>query len=249
MSRIFKSNYVKIGTPKPIKANMPPIVKPEIHKAEDEASKKAKEEEKANSIIEDAKELYLKIIEEANFEAKRIMEQAASEKEEKEAAAAEDGYREGYNSGYSEGINQAQTMINQAMEIKTQLDKRYGEILREAEGQIIELVLEIANKVIGQELTQNSEVVMSLIKQSIVKCTFKDKLTVRVSEEDYDYVNSNKEKIVMLTEGINDLEIYCDKALPKGGCIVETPSGEINAGINVQMKEIEKAFEYLIRNE
>jgi flagellar biosynthesis/type III secretory pathway protein FliH len=53
----------------------------------------------------------------------------------------------------------------------------------------------------------------------------------------------------MLTQGINELEIICDKALQKGSCIVETPAGEVNSGLSVQMNEIERAFEYLLRNE
>lgn len=248
MSRIFKSNYVKVGTPKPIKSNTPPVIKTETHKLTD-AEMKLAAEDQANNIIEDAKELYLRIIEEANIEAKRILDQASQDKEVLQATAGEDGYRDGFNAGYAEGITQAQDIINQATELKEQLDERNEELYREAEVQIVDLVLEISNKVLGQELTQNDEVIMSLIRQAISKSAFKDELKIRVSEEDYEYVNTNKEKIVMLTEGINNLEIYCDKALPKGGCVVETTAGEINAGINVQMKEIKKAFEYLMRNE
>lgn len=248
MSRIFKSNYIKIGTPKAIKSNVSIPVKQEIAIAS-ETSLGFNDEEQANNIIEDAKELYLKIIEEANFEAKRIIDAAHAEKEAIQAAAGDNGYKEGFDTGYTEGLNQAQNIIMKAEEIKQQLDDRNSCIYKAAENEIIELVLEISKKVIGQELTQNNEVMMSLIKQAINKCTFKDKLTIRVSDDDFNYVNDNKERIMMLTEGINDIEIYCDKALTKGSCIVETPSGEINAGIDIQMKEITNAFEYLLRNE
>lgn len=248
MSRIFKSNYIKIGTPKAIRSNVPVDVKHELA-ITSEGALEINAEEQANNIIEDAKELYLKIIEEANFEAKRIIDNAQEEKEMLQATAGDNGYKDGFNTGYTEGVNQGQEIIMKAEELKQQLDDRNLSIYKEAENEIMELVIDISKKVIMQELTQNKEVMMSLIKQSINKCTFKDKLTIRVSEDDFNYVNSNKERIIMLTEGINDLEIYCDKALTKGSCMVETPSGEINAGIDVQMKEIIKAFEYLIRNE
>ncbi|MGB7604247.1 MAG: FliH/SctL family protein [Lutisporaceae bacterium] len=248
MSRIFKSNYIKIGTPKAIRSNVPIDVKHELA-ITSEVALEINAEEQANNIIEDAKELYLKIIEEANFEAKRIIDNAQEEKEMLQATAGDNGYKDGFNTGYTEGVNQGHEIIMKAEELKQQLDDRNVSIYKEAENEIMELVIDISKKVIMQELTQNKEVMMSLIKQSINKCTFKDKLTIRVSEDDFNYVNSNKERIIMLTEGINDLEIYCDKALTKGSCIVETPSGEINAGIDVQMKEIIKAFEYLIRNE
>jgi flagellar assembly protein FliH len=248
LSRIFKSNYVKIGTPKHIKSNTPavikieepiPVVEPQVEDLE----------EKANSIIDDAKNMYLRIIDEANTEAQKILEEAQRERENIYSISAEQGYNEGHNAGYTEGTNQASNIIQQAAELKLMLDERRNQMYKEAEAELMEMVLDISKKIIGDELTQNPDVILSLIRQAIAKCAFKEKLVIRVSEQDYDYVKDNRDRIIMLAEGINDLEIYCDKALAKGSCIVETSSGEINSGVNVQFNEIQKAFEYLIRNE
>lgn len=248
LSRIFKSNYVKIGTPKHIKSNTPPVEKP-VEEKTIEVHQATSLEEKANSIIEDAKQMYLRIIDEANYEAQRILEEAQNEREAIHVMASEQGYQEGYHAGYAEGLSNADAIIEQATELKQQLDDRAERMYREAESEFMSMVLDITRKVIGEELTQNPDVSLSLIKQALAKCAFKSKLTIRVSDEDFDYVNANKDKIIMLTEGINDLEVLCDKALSKGSCIVETTSGEINAGIDVQMNEIQKAFEYMMRNE
>lgn len=248
MSKIFKSNYVKIGTPKHVKSNTPPVMKVE-EPTITPGIKKQSAEELASTIIDDAKQMYLRIIEEANHEAQNILDAANQQKEAIQAEAANQGYSDGYNSGYSEGLNQAESFVQQSMTIRDDLDQRRAAMYAEAETEVMELVLDIAQKVIGQELTLNQEVIFSLIKQALEKCAFKDKLTIRVSSDDFDYTNSIKDRIVALTEGINELEVLCDKALSKGSCIVETDSGEINAGINVQMKEVKKAFEYMMRNE
>jgi len=239
---------VKIGTPKHIKSNTPVIRKIEAPKPLDVSQIEDLEEE-ATNIIEDAKKMYLRIIEEANIEAQKILETANQEREEIHLNSAEQGNAEGYASGLAQGLNQAEGIIQQAAELKLQLDERSKRIYKEAEIEIMEMVLDIARKVIGEELTQNADVLVSLIKKALDKCAFKEKLSIRVSELDYDYVIDNKDRIVILTEGINDLEILCDKALKKGSCIVETQAGEINSGITVQLNEIEKAFEYLMRNE
>lgn len=249
MSRIFKSNYVKIGTPKHIKSNTPPVVAKKEEKPVIEETPGLSAEEQADNIIEDAKEMYLKIVEEANAEAQRILDYAQNEKEAIHANAYEEGYREGLNNGYSDGMSQAENMIQEAADIKNSLDERSNQMYRAAELELMTMVLDIAQKVIGEELKLNPEVVISLIKQALAKTAFKSKLAIRVAEQDYEYVNNNKDRIVMLTEGINDLEICCDKALPKGSCIVETESGEINAGVSVQMNELQRAFENLMRNE
>lgn len=239
---------MKIGTPKHIKSSTPVIRKIEVPKPLD-ASQIEDLEEEATNIIDDAKKMYLRIIEEANLEAQKILETANQEREEIHLNSAEQGNAEGYATGLAQGLNQAEAIIQQAAELKLQLDERNKRIYKEAEIEIMEMVLDIARKVIGEELTQNPDVLISLIKKALEKCAFKEKLAIRVSEQDYDYVLDNKDRIVILTEGINDLEILCDKALKKGSCIVETQAGEINSGITVQLNEIEKAFEYLMRNE
>lgn len=239
---------MKIGIPKHIKSNTPVIRKIEEPKHIDVSQIKDLEEESAN-IIEDAKKMYLRIIEEANLEAQKILETANREREEIHLNSAKKGNAEGYASGQAKGLNQAEAIIQQAAELKLKLDERSKSIYKEAEIEIMEMVLDIARKVIGEELTQNPDILVSLIKKALDKCAFKEKLSIRVSEHDYDYVNENKDRIVILTEGINDLEILCDKALKMGSCIVETQAGEINSGITVQLNEIEKAFEYLMRNE
>lgn len=239
---------MKVGTPKHIKSNTP-IIKKIIEPKPSDVSKIEDLEQEATNIIDDAKKMYLRIIEEANLEAQRILETACQEREVIHLNSAEQGNAEGYASGLEEGLYKAEAIIQQAAELKLQLDERNKTIYKDAEIEIIEMVLDISRKVIGEELTQSPDVLFSLIRKALDKCTFKEKLSIRVSEQDYDYVNDNKDRIVMLTEGINDLEILCDKALLKGSCIVETQAGEINSGITVQLNEIEKAFEYLMRNE
>jgi flagellar assembly protein FliH len=248
LSRIFKSNYVKIGTPKHIKSSTPVAKIIEEPKPIDIPQTEDLEEEAAN-IVDDAKEMYLKIIEEANLEAQQIVDIANQERQKIHLNAAEQGSAEGYAAGFEQGLSQAESIIQQAAELKLQLDERNKRIYKEAENEIMELVLDISRKVLGEELTQNPDILISLINKALDKCTFKEKLSIRVSEQDYDYVNDNKDRIVMLTEGINDLEILCDRALKAGSCIVETQAGEIDSGITVQINEIEKAFEYLMRNE
>lgn len=239
---------MKVGFPKHIKSNTPIIQKVEEPNFI-EVTHIENLEEEATNIIEDAKNMYLRIIDEANAEAQRILDSANQEREEIHLNSAEQGNAEGYAYGLAQGKNQAEAIIQQAAELKMQLDERNKQIYKEAEIEIMEMVLDIARKVIGEELTQNSDVLISLIKKALDKCAYKEKLSIRVSEQDYDFVNQNKDRIVILTEGINDLEIICDKALKAGSCVVETQAGEINSGITVQLNEIEKAFEYLIRNE
>ena len=251
MSKVYKSRNISIGIPKHIVH----VFRTEVNKAEEcetisnDDNNVVDEEEYANSIVEDAKQMYLKIIEEANAEARRTMEAAEEEARSLLSSSREEGYKEGYESGYLEGKNEAQSIIDEASEIKTFLDMRRESLYREAEEQIVDLVLSISKKVIGQELSQNRETLLSLVNQALQKCAFKNKLVLKISPLDYDFIKENKYRICKMVEGISDIDIVSDLSLPQGSCIIETPSGEINSSIEVQYNEIKKIFTYLLRNE
>lgn len=251
MSKIYKSTHVSMGAPKSV-VN---IFKTEVKPNSDEVvlvydtSNEEGITETANSIIEDAKQMYLKIIEEANSEAQSIAAAAAMEARELKSAASENGYKEGYETGYVEGRMEAQSIINDAAEIRDFLDTRKEDLYMQAEEQVVQLILELSKKVIGEELTQNKESLLSLVNQALQKCAFKKKLILRISPQDSAFIIENKDRICMMVEGISDIDIVPDLSLNQGSCIIETPSGEINSGIDVQIKEIERIFNYLLRYE
>lgn len=249
MSKVYKSGFVSIGAPKPIVNNFEELKKTEAKADHAEESVYLSSDEHANSIIEDAKQMYLKIIEEANAEAQGIMEAAEKEAQKLMADSREKGYMEGCESGFAEGRKEAQAIIDEAVEIREFLDDRKECIFREAEEQVLELVLSIARKVIGDELTQNKEAILSLVNMALQKCAFKKKLVLKVSNQDLDFLLDNKKRICMMVEGISDIDIEPDFSLAQGSCIIETPSGEINSGIDVQISEVERIFTYLLRNE
>jgi len=114
---------------------------------------------------------------------------------------------------------------------------------------MVQLVLDIAKKVISDELTQNKEAILSLVKKALQKCAFKKMLVLKVSPLDFDFILENKGRICMMVEGISDIEIVSELSLDQGSCIIETPSGEINSSMDIQIKEIEKIFTYILRNE
>ena len=162
MSKIYKSRNVLIGAPKHIVnvfRNETKIIK-ENNEAKENDDNTAYEEEYANSIIEDAKQMYLSIIEEANAEARRIVEAAEAEAVQLLSSSRDNGYKEGYESGYMEGKNAANSIVDEASEIKAFLDSRRDSLYKEAEEQILDLVMSISEKVIGQELSQNREAIL-----------------------------------------------------------------------------------------
>lgn len=236
--------------PKPL-INTVEKIKPQIVKndedTEDIANANASDE--YDRIIREAREMYARIIEEANEEAKRIIEEKHAEIEKLKTTELEEAYNKGFSKGYEEAKAKTSEIIKEAQDIKMFLEDRKDSIYREAEEEIIELILDSVKKIIGDELQQNKDIIISQIKIALEKCTYRDKVTIKVSSEDYPNVLVKKNIIESLVEGISELEIIEDKFLKKGDCIVDTPSGEVNSSIKLQLEQLEKAFYFALRNE
>lgn len=248
MFKIYKAEKVNLGEPKPIKHANIKLISSMGDKRELKKEDKSRNE-MADDIIEQAKLLYADIINEANNEAIKLIEVANKDIEKKKKEEFNRAYKEGLESGYKDGKEKANSIIEQAITIKDFLEKRKEEIFKESEKEIIHLVIDSVKKLVGQELSLNNEIIISLIKKALEKSTYKNSISIRVSTEDYIYVLNNKDLIKSLVEGVSDIDIIEDKFLKKGDCILDTPGGQINTSIQLQIKELEAAFIYALGNE
>ena len=254
MFKLYKAEKVNIGEPKPIKHTELKLVQSK-KKGNDMQTNESSDGNISHvsvdtpDVIKEAKLLYAEIIDEANAEAIKILENAKEEIEKRKKEECEKAYQEGFEKGYHEGKLEADSIITQAMEVKSHLEDRKNEIFKESEEELINIVIEASKKIIGQELQQNNEAIISLIKQALDKSAFKNNISIKVSSEDYKYVLENKEFIESLVEGVSEIDIIEDKFLLKGDCIIDTPGGQVNSSAQLQMEELEKAFLFVLRNE
>lgn len=255
-SKIFKSNEISLGEPVQIKipANFQAIkmaYKLDVKSDSEAYEKKALKLEKSNSknieeIIQGAKNESESIIKAAEIKAQKMIEAAEKQVNERiqaiEEEARQKGFEKGYEQGYQEAKKMYEDLISEAELIREQANIEYNKIMSEIEADAIELVMDIARKVIGEEITLNKEHLIYLASEALGKSSNRDNIVLKVSTQDYDYLVDNKEKLLSMVEGVGNLDIKRDPALKTGDCIVETPYGSIDAGVETKLMKIEEAF-------
>lgn len=175
-----------------------------------------------------------RIIQEAENEADRIRDEAAKVLAEVEGAR-ETAKKEGFLEGRDEGMAQA-------TEIITKFESLKEEFYNKAEPEIISLVMEIAEKVIGRMVQDHREAIVSIVKQA-VDSALGDRVTIRLNPEDHKKVQP---QIKELQEGLDKsrrLVFKEDDSISAGGCVVETEVGMIDAQLETQLRAIRKALE------
>lgn len=211
-----------------------------VKKAEEAAFAEVKRQtDQAQIIKNDAEQAASKIIEDAKLEAERIIQEANVEKENIKATAHQDGYKEGHEQGFMEGQNEVNRLVERIHKIVESVMVRREEILCETEQQIVELVLLMTRKVVKIISENQKTVVLSNVLAALKKIRTRGNITLRVNTEDLKLTTAHVDEFIKRIENVNGISVIEDSAVDKGGCIVETDFGAIDARISSQLAELE----------
>ena len=152
--------------------------------------------------------------------------------------------KEGFAQGREEGFNTCKAEVDRLVErLHTVLERaqlKREEILAETEQQIVDLVLLIARKVIKVMSENQRTVVISNVVQALRKVKGRGDITIRVNVDDLKLTSEHTKDFIRLIEGVKNVAIVEDSSVDRGGCIIETDFGEIDARISSQLTELEQ---------
>ncbi len=250
-NRVFKNYQVNLGLPFQINTGLNFQTIRHIENIGNTAAAVKKpdfnEAETGEEIVNNARTEAEMIIEEAKLEADRIVEAAEELAYENSSRLGEEAKVKGYEDGFNEVKKQYEDLLQEAEFIREHARVEYKDVLASIESDAINIILDIAKKVIGDEINTNSENVLNLIKQAFEKCANKENVILKVSADDYEFVCDNKEKLLSMVEGIGELDIKRDPSLKLGGCVLETPFGSVDASVQTKLRKIEEAFKEVIK--
>ena len=211
-----------------------------LKKAEDAAFAEVKRQtDQAAEIKADAEREADAIIQKAKNEAAQIIAQAESEREKLKS----DAYNEGFDAGHSEGFDKGSAEVDRLIErMHKMLDavmQRREEILSDTESQIVELVILMARKVIKILSENQKNVIMANTLAALKKVKTRGEVTLRVNLEDVKLTTANVDEFIKHVENIKGITVLEDSSVERGGCIVETDFGAIDARISSQLTELE----------
>ena len=229
-------------------------IKQKRKEAEEETQKiieKSKLE--AFQLIQESKEKSKQELNRAKFEAEQLIERAKLDNErlvkeaemrvtEIEHEAWKKGHDAGQDIGYREGQGEVRRLIDRLGTILGHSIDIREEIIRESEKQMVELILIIARKVIKDEIVERKEVVINNIREAMGRIKERDRIDIRVNFADLELTTSHKNEIIRMMESLKKVNIYEDTRVDRGGVLIETDVGTIDARISSQLTELEQAI-------
>ncbi len=173
----------------------------------------------------------------AEEEGRSILEKARAEAEEllKNAEARSVEIR---NDAFKAGCEEAESeYLAKLLEIKDERDK----VLSTVEQDVLRLSVKIAEKIIGEEVSQNEKVRGEMILNALSGVRQKENLTVRVNSKDLSLIADLRERL-KISQPDQFVDFVADPAVSNGGCVIESAAGKIDARLETQLRVLETAL-------
>ncbi len=211
-----------------------------VKKAEDAAFAEVKRQTDQVQVIKaDAEKEAQDIVNKAQAEAQEIIAKAHSEENEIRDSAYRKGYDEGQKSGYNDGQSELNRLIERVHKIVESVMNRREEILRDTEQQIVDLVILMTRKIVKIISENQKGVVLSNVLSALKKVKTRCSVIIRVNIEDLKLTSEHTGEFIKRVEAVQGITVIEDSSVDKGGCVVETDFGAIDARIASQLGELE----------
>lgn len=162
----------------------------------------------------------------------RIMEQESYEK------GLSDGIRKGRDLEKSENLQALQAMSRIVKEMSALKKKT----LENSEQEILQLSLAVAEKVIHLEAATNREVIRNVLREAIKNVSDRENMKIRVHPQDFLFMMEIKSDFLQSFDGVRNVTFAEDESIRRGGAIIETGCGEVDARLDQQCSEIRAAM-------
>ncbi len=211
-----------------------------IKKAQESAFSEVKRQtDQAQILKNDAEAEAREIVKKAQEEAESLRAKALSEHDDMNKNAYKEGFDKGREEGFKTGKDEVTRLTERTHKILEAVMARREEILSETEQQIVELVVLMTRKVVKLISDNQKSVVMANVLQALKKVKGRGDVTLRVNLSDVKLTTEHVQDFIKQVENVKGITVVEDSTVDKGGCVVETDFGAIDARISSQLAELE----------
>jgi flagellar assembly protein FliH len=172
------------------------------------------------------------------------MAAAEAEKDRLVIEARETCRREGEVAGRRAAEAEVQPILRRLAASIQQASELPARLRAQAEGDLVQLAVAIAQRILQRELNVDPEVITGLVRVGLEKTRMQDVVRVRVCP---DHLATIKESLTRL--GAGHVEVIADPTQERGGVIFETVRGKLDVSIGTQLHEIDRGLTDRLRGQ
>ena len=199
--------------------------------------------DEARRLVAEAKAESKKIVDAAVEDARQQCEQGRAEGYEQGRAA---GVAEGEKAGHQQALEEARVKFAEESRLTTEslrailqsFDQVKESLLWQAEQGTVALALAIAEKVVKSPVVATPEAAAANVTAALKLIARATDVTVRVNTQDVESLQRLADAHETTLGRFTSITVMPDNNIEPGGCLVLTEHGEIDAGLETQIKRI-----------
>jgi flagellar assembly protein FliH len=169
-------------------------------------------------------------------------EKLQAERELHLSRVSDESYRKGFTEGVEKQKKEIKPVLDALSTMTGMIPLVRKDIIAKTGEQIVKLALAIAEKVINQEVETRKEVILGVLKGVLRNISETEGMKIRLNPQDFRYMMEVRKDFFQSIDGVRNVVFEEDMSIKRGGAVVETMFGEVDARLESQMEEIRAAM-------
>ncbi|MBS4000064.1 MAG: hypothetical protein KGZ71_06250 [Desulfobulbaceae bacterium] len=160
--------------------------------------------------------------------------------------AYDKGFQDGQESSgaaYEKELNDHRTWIKSVHTILEKMRSEFSDEILLLEKSSIKVAIIITEHLIQREIERDNNIIFQLVRKAINSIDEESIMKLSVNPEDYEILNTQRPKLFNNKNLARTIEISPDEDVDRGGCILHTDAGIVDARISTQLESISMIIE------
>ena len=159
-----------------------------------------------------------------------------------EKEAYDKGFAQGEKDGYEMGETRARKIIEKIESLLDDMVRLKSGLVRQYEKDMLDTIFAIAEKVVHTHVRLDETAVRDNILAALQLVAEKREVTLKINPEDFEYVQKLRPELFSGNMNVKSIMITSDPGVTRGGCRLETSSGDVDATIESQLDIIQQSL-------
>jgi flagellar biosynthesis/type III secretory pathway protein FliH len=168
----------------------------------------------------------------------RLLKEAAERAAHLEREGYDKGFLQGEKDGFELGLKKAEKTVEALHTLLRELSALKQDLVRSHEKELVNIVFAIAKKIVWDQGLRDESLIQRTALKALRLASERSEICLRVHPDDLRWIEKVKPEFFAEFKDLKHLVVTPDPSLDRGGCLLESPCGDVDGRIETQLQEV-----------
>lgn len=181
------------------------------------------------------------------FSGKKAADTLLREARERAADLERDAYDKGFAQGEKDGLElgrkRAETVVADLKRVLEALSGLKEHLITSYEEELLAIVFAVAKKIVRLETLKDETLITRTVSQALRLAADRSEISLKVHPKDLELIEKAKPGLFGEFKDLKLLTVSPDLSVTRGGCMLESPCGDVDGRIETQLEQIAQVMD------